>query len=30
MVSDLHPADLADIISQVSQKEGAALFEPRY
>lgn len=27
MVSDLHPADLADIISQVSQKEGAALFE---
>ncbi len=27
MVSDLHPADLADIISQVPQKEGAALFE---
>ncbi|HSW62973.1 MAG TPA: CBS domain-containing protein [Dissulfurispiraceae bacterium] len=27
MVSDLHPADLAEIISQVPQKEGAALFE---
>jgi Mg2+ transporter MgtE len=27
MVSDLHPADLAEIISQVSQKEGATLFE---
>ncbi|HMK42965.1 MAG TPA: CBS domain-containing protein [Dissulfurispiraceae bacterium] len=27
MVSDLHPADIAEIISQVPQKEGAALFE---
>jgi magnesium transporter len=27
MVSELHPADIADIISQVSHKEGASFFE---
>ncbi len=27
MVSELHPADIADIISQVSRKEGASLFK---
>jgi magnesium transporter len=27
MVSELHPADIADIISQVSHKEGATLFK---
>jgi magnesium transporter len=27
MVSELHPADIADIISQVSQKEGASFFK---
>lgn len=27
MVSDLHPADIADIISNISHKEGAALFK---
>jgi len=26
MVSELHPADIADIISQVSHKEGASFF----
>jgi magnesium transporter len=27
MVSELHPADIADIISQISHKEGATLFK---
>ena len=27
MVSELHPADIADIISQISQKEGEAFFQ---
>ena len=27
MVSELHPADIADIISQVSRKEGASFFQ---
>ena len=27
MVSELHPADIADIISQVSHKEGASFFK---